>query len=42
MENIQLVEKLQKDKQKLFQEISKVIIGQTEIITDNKNEIYLD
>ena len=32
MENIQLVEKLQKDKQKLFQEISKVIIGQTEIV----------
>jgi len=32
MENIQLVEKLQKDKQKLFQEISKVIIGQVEIV----------
>jgi len=32
MENIQLVEKLQKDKDKLFQEISKVIIGQSEIV----------
>ena len=32
MENIQLVEKLQKDKQKLFQEISKVIIGQIEVV----------
>jgi len=32
MENIQLVEKLQQDKQKLFQEISKIIIGQTEVI----------
>ena len=32
MENIQLVEKLQKDKYKLFQEISKVIIGQSEIV----------
>ncbi|MDP6569890.1 MAG: MoxR family ATPase [Candidatus Marinimicrobia bacterium] len=32
MDNIQLVEKLQADKETLFQEISKVIIGQTEII----------
>ncbi len=32
MENIQLVEKLQKDKDKLFQEISKIIIGQSEIV----------
>jgi MoxR-like ATPase len=32
MENIQLVEKLQEDKQKLFQEISKVIIGQVEVV----------
>ena len=32
MENIQLVEKLQTDKDKLFQEISKVIIGQKEIV----------
>ena len=28
MDNIQLVEKLQADKDKLFQEIAKVIIGQ--------------
>ena len=32
MDNIQLVEKLQTDKDKLFQEISKVIIGQKEIV----------
>ena len=32
MDNIQLVEKLQTDKEKLFQEISKVIIGQKEIV----------
>ena len=32
MENIKLVEKLQTDKDKLFQEISKVIIGQKEIV----------
>jgi len=32
MDNIQLVDKLQTDKEKLFQEISKVIIGQKEII----------
>ena len=32
MDNIQLVEKLQTDKDKLFQEIAKVIIGQKEII----------
>ena len=32
MDNIQLVEKLQSDKKKLFQEISKVIIGQEDII----------
>ena len=32
MENIQLIEKLQKDKDALFQEISKVIIGQSEIV----------
>ena len=32
MNNIQLVEKLQTDKDKLFQEISKVIIGQKEIV----------
>jgi len=32
MDNIQLVEKLQTDKEKLFQEISKVIIGQQEIV----------
>ena len=32
MDNIQLVEKLQADKDKLFQEISKVIIGQQEIV----------
>ena len=32
MDNIQLVEKLQIDKEKLFKEISKVIIGQKEII----------
>ena len=32
MDNIQLLEKLQTDKDKLFQEISKVIIGQKEII----------
>jgi len=32
MDNIQLVEKLQADKKTLFQEISKVIIGQNEII----------
>ena len=32
MENIQLVEKLQKDKDTLFQEIAKVIIGQSEIV----------
>ena len=32
MDNIQLVEKLQTDKDKLFQEIAKVIIGQKEIV----------
>ena len=32
MDNIQLVEKLQADKDKLFQEIAKVIIGQKEIV----------
>ena len=32
MDNIQLVEKLQTDKEKLFQEIAKVIIGQKEIV----------
>ena len=32
MDNIQLVEKLQADKKKLFQEISKVIIGQKDIV----------
>ena len=32
MDNIQLVEKLQTDKKKLFQEISKVIIGQKNIV----------
>ena len=32
MENIQLLEKLQKDKEKLFNEISKVIIGQQNIV----------
>ena len=32
MDNIQLVEKLQTDKKKLFQEISKVIVGQKEIV----------
>jgi len=32
MDNIQLVEKLQTDKDKLFQEISKIIIGQKEIV----------
>ena len=32
MDNIQLVEKLQADKDKLFQEISKIIIGQKEIV----------
>ena len=32
MDNIQLVEKLQSDKKKLFQEISKVIIGQENVI----------
>jgi len=32
MNNIQLVEKLQNDKNKLFQEISKVVIGQKEIV----------
>ena len=32
MDNIQLVEKLQTDKDKLFHEISKVIIGQKEIV----------
>ena len=32
MDNIQLVEKLQTDKDKLFQEISKVIIGQKKIV----------
>ena len=32
MDNIQLVEKLQTDKDKLYQEISKVIIGQKEIV----------
>ena len=32
MENIQLIEKLQKDKDALFQEISKVIIGQSKIV----------
>ena len=32
MENIQLEEKLQKDKDTLFQEIAKVIIGQSEIV----------
>ena len=32
MDNIQLVEKLQADKEKLFQEISKIIIGQKEIV----------
>ena len=32
MNNIQLVEKLQTDKNKLFQEIAKVIIGQQEIV----------
>ena len=34
MDNIQLVDKLQKDKKKLFQEISKIIIGQKGIIED--------
>ena len=32
MDNIQLLEKLQTDKDKLFQEISKIIIGQKEIV----------
>ena len=32
MDNIQLVEKLQSDKKKLYQEISKVIIGQKNIV----------
>ncbi len=32
MDNIQLLEKLQADKKKLFQEIAKVIIGQKEIV----------
>ena len=32
MDNIQLVEKLQTDKEKLFQEISKIIVGQKEIV----------
>ena len=32
MDNIQLVEKLQADKEKLFKEISKVIIGQKNIV----------
>ncbi len=32
MDNIQLVEKLQSDKKKLFQEISKIIIGQKTIV----------
>ena len=32
MNNIQLVEKLQSDKENLFQEISKVIIGQKKIV----------
>ena len=32
MDNIQLVEKLQSNKEKLFQEISKVIIGQKNIV----------
>ena len=32
MDNIQLLEKLQADKEKLFQEIAKVIIGQKEIV----------
>ena len=32
MDNIQLVKKLQVDKEKLFQEISKIIIGQKEIV----------
>lgn len=32
MNNIQLVEKLQTDREKLFQEISKVIIGQKDIV----------
>ena len=32
MDNIQLVEKLHTDKEKLFQEIAKVIIGQKEIV----------
>jgi len=32
MENIKLVEKLQQDKQKLLQEISKVIIGQKDVV----------
>ena len=32
MDNIQLVEKLQTNKDKLFQEISKIIIGQKEIV----------
>ena len=32
MENIQLVKKLQKDKEKLYNEISKVIIGQKNIV----------
>ena len=36
MDNIQLVEKLQADKEKLFQEISKIIIGQKEIIGQSK------
>ena len=32
MDNIQLVEKLQSDKEKLYKEISKVIIGQKNIV----------
>ena len=32
MDNIQLIEKLQSDKEKLFQEIAKVIIGQKKIV----------
>ena len=32
MDNIKLVEKLQSDKEKLFQEIAKVIIGQKNIV----------
>ena len=32
MDNIQLLEKLQADKEKLFQEIAKVIVGQKEIV----------